>query len=138
MPHKRKRRLKHHKELVEMEATDPDSEDIYSESLRTHYYPGRPDELDDLCLHDFVANYNYYGKDASGNRNYKKLTKPRLVNHRVIDPNNENTRKDYYYSLILLFVPFRDEASLVQDNETAEEAFHRLLPANEECSEYHS
>ena len=33
MPHKRKRRLKHHKELVEMEATDPNSEDIYSESL---------------------------------------------------------------------------------------------------------
>ena len=36
MPHERKHRLKHHKELVEMEATDPDSEDIYSESLRTH------------------------------------------------------------------------------------------------------
>ena len=82
MPHKRKRRLKHHKELVEMEATDPDSEDIYSESLRTHY----------LCLHDFVAKYNYYGKDASRNRNYKNLTKPRLVNHRVIDPNNEYKR----------------------------------------------
>ena len=30
IPHKRKRRLKYHKELVEMEATDPDSEDIYS------------------------------------------------------------------------------------------------------------
>ena len=35
-------------------------------------------------------------------------------------------------------MPFRDEASLVQDDETAEEAFNRLLPANEECSEYHS
>ena len=35
-------------------------------------------------------------------------------------------------------MPFRDEASLVQDDETSEEAFHRLLPANKECSEYHS
>ena len=34
-----------------------------------------------------------------------------------------NTREDYYYSLILLFVPFRDEASLVQDDETAEEGY---------------
>ena len=84
MPHKRKCKLK---QLVEMEATYPDSVNTYSESLRTHYYHGRPDGLDELCLYDFVANYNFYSKNASGNRNYKKLIKSFLVNHRVIDPN---------------------------------------------------
>jgi len=138
MPHKRNRRLKDHKELVQMEATDPDSEDIYMENIHTHYYPGRPDELDDLCLHDFVANYNYYGKDVNGARKYKKLTKPRLVNHTLFDPNDERTREAYFYSLVLLFVPFRDETCLIQKDETAEEAFTRLLPASEECSAYHS
>ena len=45
-------------------------------------------------------------------------------------------REDYYYSLILLFVPFRDESSLLLDNETAEEAFSRLM--NENSSAYHA
>ena len=36
MPHKRKHRLKHHKELVKMEATDPDSEDIIILRKSTH------------------------------------------------------------------------------------------------------
>jgi len=37
-------------------------------------------------------------------------------------------REDYYYySVILLFVPFRTESSLLLDNERAEEAFHRLV-----------
>ena len=47
-------------------------------------------------------------------------------------------REEYFYSLILLFVPFRNEASLLNSNETAEEAFQCLLPANEECHNHHS
>ena len=38
----------------------------------------------------------------------------------------------------MLFVPFRDEASLRNGNETAEEAFQRLLPASDNCQNYHS
>ena len=40
------------------------------------------------------------------------------------------------YSLLLLFVSFRDESSLVLDNETAEVAFHRLM--NVDSSAYHN
>ena len=46
-------------------------------------------------------------------------------------------REDYYYSLILLFVPFRDEGALLRENETAEEAFNCLLPNSDDCSNYH-
>ena len=46
-------------------------------------------------------------------------------------------REDYYYySVILLFVPFRTDSSLLLDNERAEEAFHRLV--NTDCSSYHA
>ena len=39
---------------------------------------------------------------------------------------------------MLLFVPFRDEASeLLDQEETAEEAFRRLLQDNDDCSAYH-
>ena len=41
---------------------------------------------------------------------------------------NELHREDSYYSLLLLFTPFRDESSLLE-HETAE-AFHRLVNAD--------
>ena len=71
-------------------------------------------------------------------RQYRKLTKLRLPNHRLFDPEKEDQRQGYYYSLILLFVPFWDKSSLLLDNETAEEAFWHLLPADSYDSAYHS
>ena len=56
----------------------------------------------------------------------------------IFDPEREDQRPDYFYSLILLFVPFRDESSLLIASETAEETFHRLLPVNYDCLAYHS
>ena len=55
----------------------------------------------------------------------------------MFDPAKQENREDYYYSLILLFVPFRDEGALLRENETAEEAFNRLLPHSDDCSNYH-
>ena len=138
MPHKRSRRLKNHSVLQEIADENPESEDIFEDDLFNTHYPKRPADLEDVCLHDFVANYDWYSKDRNGDRIYRRLTKPRLVNHKLYDPNKEEEREDFYYSLVLLFVPFRNEASLLQENEKPEEAFNRLLPSNESCSEYHS
>ena len=97
------------------------------------YYPQRPNDIEDVCLYDFIANYDYCGTDSrTGERQYHKLTKPRLPNHRLFDPEKEDQRESYYYSLILL------ESSLLLENETAKEAFQRLLPADSDCSAYHS
>ena len=120
MPHKRNRRLKDHSELLEMESTDPDSENIFKENLYSNYYPDRPEKLQDLCLHDFVANFDWYGKDSKGQRKYRKLGKPRLVNHKIFYPEKEDHREDYFYSLILLFVPLKVCTSLY-------EVLHELL-----------
>ena len=60
-----------------------------------------------------------------------------MVNHKRFDPAKQENREDYYYSLILLFVPFRDEGALLRENETSEEAFNRLLPNSDDCSNYH-
>ena len=78
-----------------MGSTDPDSENIFKENLYSNYYPDRPEELQDLCLHDFVANFDWYGKDSKGQRKYRKLGKPRLVNHMILDPEKEDQREDY-------------------------------------------
>ena len=39
-------------------------------------------------------------------------TRRRLPNHQLLDLQKENQREDYFYSLILPFVPFRDERNL--------------------------
>ena len=60
----------------------------------------------------------------------------KLPNHKIFDPEIESQREDYYYSLVLLFCPFRDESSLILGNETAEQAFYRLL--SNQSSSHHA
>ena len=113
MPLKRRLRLKNHSDLKELAETNPESKDIFMEDVIGTHYSKRPSSLDDFCLHDFVANYDWFKKDSDGKRVYRKLTKPRIVNHKLFDPQKEHQREDYFYSLLLLFVPFRSEASLL-------------------------
>ena len=136
MPHKRSRRLKNHKVLQEMVRHNPNSESIFEDNVLDTFYPQRLASLEDVCLYDFVAKYEFQGIDTSGQRVYRKLTKPKLPNHKIFDPEKEDQRQDYFYSLVLLFSAFRDESSLLQENETAERAFHRLLTS--QSSSYHS
>ena len=109
MPHKRSHRLKDHKQLKEIAEHNPDDVNIFEDNLIDNFYPQRPQELEGVCLYDFVANYDWQSRERQGRRVYKKLTKPKLPNHKLFDPKNENQREDYYYSLVLLFSPFRDE-----------------------------
>ena len=135
--HKRKRLLKNHAKIQKLAKDDPDSDDIFAQNLFENYYPERPADMEDVCLYDFVANYDFNSMNRRGERNYKKLKKPRLPNHKIFDPTKENECKDYYYSLLLLFVPFREEQSLLQDGVKVEEAFARHLPSNHNCVVYH-
>ena len=89
-----------------------------------------------MCLYDFIAQYEFQGIDDQGQMAYKKLGKLKLPNHKIFDPEIESQREDYYYSLVLLFCPFRDESSLILGNETAEQAFHRLL--SNQSSSHHA
>ena len=44
----------------------------------------------------------------------------------MFDHEKEEHREDYYYSLILIFIPFIDEGDLLLPNENTEDAFRRL------------
>ena len=94
MPDKRSHRLKYHKLLKDAAKHNPDSEDIFQSNLLDTYYPQRRNDLKDVCLYDFVANYDYCGTDnRTGKRQYHKLTMPRLPNHRLFDPKREDREK---------------------------------------------
>ena len=131
--HKRKRRLKNHSALVEIRERDAQSTDIF-DNIIDNFYPERPDDIEEVCLYDFVAEYEKCGKDDDGNPVYRKRSKPILPNHRIYNPSKENEQENYYYTLLLLFVPFRDEADLIEEGETAESAFERHLEENDELN----
>ena len=76
-----------------------------------------------MCLYDFVREYDRCGVGDDGLPVYRKCSKPFLPDHKLYDPNKETQREDYYYSLLLLFVPFRNESDSVNEGETAEQAF---------------
>ena len=96
----------------------PDSDDIFMEDIVSCNYPNRPDDLEDLCLHDFIANYDSHSKDSQGRHIYRKATKPRLVSHKTFD-----TKKRLFLffdsgfqslTVVLLhFVPFKNKPSLL-------------------------
>ena len=113
-----------------MAKANPDSDHIFEGNLLENFYPKRPDAMEDVCLYDFVSKYDYTGKDEDGARKYKLLNKPRLPNHKIFNPEKKDQKEAYYYSLLLLFVPFRDESELLEDDETTEEAFKRLVTDN--------
>lgn len=85
------------------------------------FYPQRPSELDNVCLYNFVKDYTH--EHQNGEYVYRQFTKPCIPNHKLFDSLNESQKQDYYYSLLLLFVPFRDEHDLLKPNETAEQSF---------------
>jgi ATP-dependent DNA helicase PIF1 len=86
--------------------------------------------MEDVYLYDF-AEYKKSGVDDDGNPVYSMLTKPILPYHRMFDPSKENERENYFYSLLLLFVPFRNQADLIEEGETAETAFNRHMAEND-------
>uniref|UniRef100_A0A1X7USE9 Uncharacterized protein n=1 Tax=Amphimedon queenslandica TaxID=400682 RepID=A0A1X7USE9_AMPQE len=132
MPHKRKRNLtKKLSEVEEIAANDPSTEDFHGEGLVTHFYPNRAQEHEEYCLYDFVAKLTYEGKDKNGKRIYRPLQKERLPNFIDFDVYKENQRDSFYYAIILLFVPFRNEDELVHDGETVQEAFDRHIVDHE-------
>ena len=130
LPHNRKRRLMNHSKLVEMRERHPNSTDIFEDNLVDTFYPQRPSDMEDVCLYDFVAEYTKCGFDDDGNPVYRKLGKTVLPNHKSYDPKRENEHESYFYSLLLLFVPFRNEADLIQQGENAESAFNRHMADN--------
>ena len=123
-PDKRKVRIKGYRELQQMAESDPDSNDLYQANLIDNFYPNRPASLVHVCLYDFVKWYRRGDNDAEGRRQYVRAEKPKIPNHRIYDPNKPDEREAYFYSLLLLFVPFTDESELVGDGQTADEAFN--------------
>ena len=60
-----------------------------------------------------------------------------MPNHIVYNPTKEEQRDSYYYSLLLLFVPFRSESELVPPGQTPETAFNVHITSNVAMQDHH-
>ena len=136
-PENRKVRIKNYRELQQLAESDPHSNDLYQANLIDNFYPNRPTSLAHVCLFDFVKWYRRGDNDAEGRRQYVRLGKPKIPNHRIYDPNKPDEREAYFYSLLLLFVPFTDESQLVSEGQTAEEAFNEHFKDHSSMEEHH-
>ena len=55
----------------------------------------------------------------------------------ITNPNKPDERESYFYSLLLLFVPFTDESQLMRDGQTAEEAFNEHFSECTSMEDHH-
>lgn len=140
----RQRRLKSEEELTNL---DPDSSEI-TKIGAIDRYPDRPDELEGLCLADFVADFNFKGSNGSSEDQYVeeindddnredtnigkkyrfktfKGTITRRKQKKVIrfcrfDPRTDS--KNFFREMVMLFKPWRNEVNEVE-NQDCEQIF---------------
>ena len=55
----------------------------------------------------------------------------------MFDPNKPEQREDYFYTLLLLFVPFTVESELLKEGQTAEDVFNQFLEMCDSLKDYH-
>ena len=70
---------------------------MYAPSLIDVHYPNRPEKLSSMCLYDFAKHIDWYDRDSKGERTYRRLVKPRVVNHYAYDTNKKEQEQEYYY-----------------------------------------
>jgi hypothetical protein len=146
------------KECINNEVLDENSfcSDIYDK------YCNRPDELNDICLYEFVTEYsiNYVKKqededplgdemdvedetsqNVDQNKYFIKGSSNIIVSKRkklaaLKSPyiNIVEEEDEYYYSLMLLYLPFRNENDILEGSTTVKDAYEKnvklLRPSN--------
>lgn len=141
----RNRKLKEKKEIEELEKINPESTDIFCPSLIDDYYPNRPKELDFVSLYDFAKWYDTT-KDEPKNSLFeyyklgpslylKRRTRGYLINHYRY--NVSTHPENYFYSLLLLFQPWRDTEELKNGYETYTESFQYQQTMLDQATDYH-
>ena len=115
---------------------DDDSEDIFMWSIHDRYV-ARPDELEDMCLANFAAKYSTGSDDASGKNVItlkNNIGKMRLRQKEVVIRTHRYSENDfrYFYSRLLLFLPWRNEDELMGGYSTYEEHYNVKLNTVEE------
>lgn len=130
----RPRKLKKFSEIKKLQTNDSN---IFHTNVIDTYYPNRPQALVDMCLYDFVSQYDFISKPCThlGKTNsrcyqlnaqtgyicYRSHTKlVKLSNIKVFD---SISREKYFHHMLISFKPWLSESELKADYSTYQEAF---------------
>ena len=142
LPHKQYRMLKSSEQLAEL---PDDSTEIFAPNL-IEYYKARPQNLSDISLFYFAS---WYDKVPPLKHHNSTRALPRIYiapydvwfkkrqKHAVIRyPNFSLNTEDYYYSLLMLLLPHREDHDLLYPYKTAQDAFVNKLDLLDKVVEY--
>ena len=136
----RARILKSKQAIDQLLDNDPDSTEIFAPSLVDTFYPNRPEQLEKCNLYDFSSKYdvqtNKPSKDVEsyimqlecGTRYIKKREKDCIINHYHYKAESEAEK--YFFSILLLFLPWRSVSDLKEAGETYAESYGRHSSAS--------
>lgn len=101
---------------------NPNSSHIYCNNLIDNYYPNRPNQLENMSLYEFASKYDFKSIPCilnDNNANCIKLensfgymhfrNKIAVLKIPFIKPNCYMNQEKYFYQLLLLFKPWRNE-----------------------------
>lgn len=138
----RSRRVKPKKEIEKM---DPNDVDVFCPSIIDTHYPNRPCEMNDVCLYDYAKYWDIVKSRPIreplptfypyGQKYVRKRKRPHIIQHYRCDPKQKP--EQYFYSLLLLFKPWRRIGALKGQYDTYTEAFDAEKHTLQEAMKYH-
>ena len=152
------RRTRVMKSLNELENQKPNSTNVFFDDWVHVFYPNRPrtKDFENMTLYDFVSRYEkVIGKPKKSEKNeddekYIKVksesgkyirTLQRRKKEPVIYHHNYSLKTDpelFYYSMLALYKPWRDEADIASSDEKYSDAFFNAVEDNSQLKEMSS
>ncbi|XP_067211476.1 ATP-dependent DNA helicase PIF1-like [Linepithema humile] len=138
------RKLKTRQVLEALELEDPSSTDIFCESWIDNHYPQRPKELEHMSLYEFAKWFDitkikprnelveFY---EFNDRYLRRRQRGYLINHYKFNPNTQPEK--YFFSLLLLFQPWREFEEIRNGCNTYAASFHTVKLHLTEALQYH-
>ena len=133
------------KRPAELKLLSKSSKDIYANNI-LEKYEKRTYQLKDVCLADFVCNYNFSKKllhndtdnedtdNNNENMNIKERKKRKVI--RYYRYKIETDSLNYYSEHVLLFLPFRNEESEIEKADCKKLFYDNLSTIQNNKSEY--
>ena len=137
MKSERKRKLKDKKDINQL---DINSTEIFSNNMIDTYYPNRPDNLEHLCLHSLVSQFDFKTKSCSDKESHQECVKLKnnlgflhkrneiqLIKTPVYKSTSHVNRESYFHQILMLFKPWRNEEELLNGFNSYEKAFENAI-----------
>ncbi|XP_050294306.1 uncharacterized protein LOC126734651 [Anthonomus grandis grandis] len=127
-----KERTKMLKPLTELKAMDNDDPNIYCDGLIEHYEQ-RPNEMENICLAEFAAYYDFFKKRAEIKNNGLPLKDGSGVlvkrgHAKILAYRSYGLQQDplnYYREQIMLYIPWRNEVDEVENDNIDQQTIYK-------------